>query len=330
MDHQRLNALLALAEAPRCRRMTLLAYFGETLEAPCGACDLCREPPKLFDGTVAAQKALSAMLRTGERFGVEHLIAVLRGEATEAVTARGHNKLPTFGAGREFDRGQWRGVFRQLSALGLTLPDPHGGWRMAEAALGVLRGQQRLELREDAVRAERRGGRPAPAALVAEQDEALLSALKAKRRELAEAQGVPAYVVFPDRTLIEMATAKPATLDAMAAISGVGAKKLEQYGRTFLQVLTGGPIEAPHPARMKLDRGERALYDALEGAARDLARGADGTGKPLGVTSATLARVAEARPRSVAALARVPGMDDARAERFGPAFLAAIDAAQDG
>jgi ATP-dependent DNA helicase RecQ len=327
MDHQRLNALLALAEAPRCRRVTLLAYFGEA-SAPCGNCDLCRNPPKLFDGTVAAQKALSAILRTGERFGVEHLIAVLRGEATDAVKARGHEKLPTFGAGKEFDRGQWRGVFRQLSALGLVRPDSHGGWSMAEGALPVLRGQSAIELREDAVRAERKGAKPAPAALVAEEDEAVLSALKAKRRELAEAQGVPAYVVFNDRTLIEMATKKPASLDEMGAISGVGAKKLDQYGKTFLEVLTGGPVEPPHPARMKLDRGERALYDALEAAARDLARGEDGTEKPLGVTAATLARVAEARPRSLVALARVPGMDDARTERFGAAFLAAIDAAE--
>jgi ATP-dependent DNA helicase RecQ len=326
MDHQRLNALLALAEAPRCRRVTLLAYFGEAA-SPCGNCDLCRNPPKLFDGTVAAQKALSAILRTGERFGVEHLIAVLRGEATDNVKARGHEKLPTFGAGREFDRGQWRGIFRQLSALGLVRPDSHGGWSMAEEALPVLRGQNTIELREDAVRAERKGSKTAPAALVAEDDEALLSALKAKRRELAEAQAVPAYVVFADRTLIEMATRKPTTLDEMGAISGVGAKKLDQYGKVFLEVLTGGPVAAPHPARMKLDRGDRGLYDALEAAARDLARGADGTEKPLGVTAATLARVADARPRSLAALARVPGMDDARAERFGAAFLAAIDAA---
>jgi ATP-dependent DNA helicase RecQ len=326
MDHQRLNALLALAEAPRCRRVTLLAYFGEAA-VPCGNCDLCRNPPKLFDGTVAAQKALSAILRTGERFGVEHLIAVLRGEATDNVKARGHEKLPTFGAGKEFDRGQWRGIFRQLSALGLLRPADHGGWRMAEEARGVLRGETRIDLREDAVRAERKGAKPAPAALVAEEDEALLSALKAKRRELAEAQGVPAYVVFNDRTLIEMATKKPATLDAMNEISGVGAKKLDQYGKTFLEVLTGAPVEPPHPARMKLDRDERALFDALEAAARDLARGEDGTGKPLSVTAATLARVAEARPRSIAALARVPGMDDPRAERFGAAFLAAIDAA---
>jgi ATP-dependent DNA helicase RecQ len=329
-DHQRLNALLMLAEAPRCRRMTLLAYFGETV-GPCGACDLCREPPVLFDATEAARKALSAILRTGERFGVEHLIAVLRGENTEAVKTRGHDKLPTFGAGREYDRNQWRGIFRQMAALGLAMPDAEarGGWRMDETARPLLRGETTLELRADAVRPARGAARPQPAALVAEEDEALLARLKAKRRELSEAQGVPAYVVFPDRTLIDMATRKPQSLDELGECHGVGAKKLDQYGTAFLAVLTGGPVEAPHPARMKLDRNDRGLFDALEAAVRDLARGPDGAEKPLSVQRAALARVAEARPRSLSALARVPGMDEARVDRFGAAFLAAIDAAED-
>ncbi len=328
-DHGRLNALLALAEAPVCRRVTLLSYFGETAE-PCGHCDLCRNPAPLFDATVAAQKALSAILRTGERFGVEHLIAVLRGEATDKVRQNGHDALPTFGAGKEYDRTQWRGLFRQLTALGIVWVDParHGAWRAAEAARAVLKGERRLELRADAVRAEK-GARPAPQALVAEDDEGLLAALKAKRRELAEAQGVPAYVVFADRSLIDMATRKPDSLTALAECHGVGAVKLERYGRAFLSVLTGAAPAPDHPAVAGLSGEERRIVEALEEAQRDLARGEDGAEKPLACPRATLARIAKARPQDLRALARVQGMDEARMARFGRAFVAAVAAAED-
>ena len=325
-DHQRLNALLALAEAPRCRRQTLLAYFGERPETPCGNCDLCRRPPRLFDGTVAAQKALSAIWRTGEMFGVEHVVSVLRGEPSDRARKFGHDALAVWGAGREFTAGQWRGVMRQLYALGLTSVDPEkGGWRLTEAARPVLRGEERLELREDAVRERAAGARPAPAALVAEGDEDLLSALKALRKRLAEAQGAPAYVVFPDRTLIEMATRKPRTLDELAAVSGVGETKLARYGAAFLEVLTGAPAAREHPARLRAAAGgDGALFDRLREAQLALARGADGTEKPLACAPATLAKIVEARPRSVAELEAIPGMGPQKAARFGPVFLSIL------
>jgi ATP-dependent DNA helicase RecQ len=324
VDHARLDALLALAEAPVCRRVTLLAYFGEAAE-PCGNCDLCRAPPRRFDATVAAQKALSAILRTGERFGAEHLIAVLRGEATEKVRAQGHDALPTFGVGREFDAGQWRSVLRQLYALGIVWTDParHGAWRAAEAARDVLRGERRLDLRAEAGAPPKPAG-PQAAALVGSEDEALFSALKAKRRALAEAQAVPAYVIFPDRTLAEIATRRPMTLDALAAVHGVGAAKLDRYGRAFLEVVTGAPVAAAHPARRRLDGPARPLFDRLEEAARDLARGEDGAGKPLSLTRAVLAKIAEARPRDLDALGAITGVGPQKAERFGPAFLRII------
>ncbi|MEE4119509.1 MAG: RecQ family ATP-dependent DNA helicase, partial [Paracoccaceae bacterium] len=327
-DHLRLNALLALAEAPRCRRVALLRYFGETAE-PCGNCDLCQNPPSLFDGTVAAQKALSAILRTGERFGLEHLIAVLRGEATDKVRERGHDGLPTFGVGRDMSKGEWRGVFRQLSALGLVWADHarHGAWRMAEEARDVLKGERRVEMRAETAAATRRAdSKAAPKALVDEADEPLFAALKARRRALAEARKVPAYVIFPDRTLIDLASRKPQTLDEMAACHGIGAKKLEQFGRDFLEVLTGGPVDPPHPARPEPGSGGAALFDALDEAQRDLARGADGTGKPLTVTRSTLAKIVSRRPRSETELEAVPGMGPQKAERFGPVFLALIAA----
>jgi ATP-dependent DNA helicase RecQ len=327
-DHKRLNALLGLAEAPRCRRQTLLAYFGERYEPPCGACDLCAERPALFDATDAARKAFSAILRTGESFGAEHLIAILRGEPSEKVLRRGHDRLPTFGVGREFSAAEWRTIFRQLLGLDLIRPDPsrHGALRLTEAARPVLRGDAPLTLRADTVaRAQARGE---PAALVAAEDEGLLAALKARRRALADAAGVPAYVIFPDRTLIEMATRRPADLDALAGITGVGAVKLERFGATFLEVLTGAAPAPVHPARRALAGApEAALYDRLHAAQIALARGADGRDTYLSCTATTLRKIAEARPRDLATLAAIQGMGPQKAERFGPAFLAALAAA---
>ncbi len=332
-DHKRLNALLGLAEAKRCRRQTLLGYFGEALAQPCGNCDLCRDAPQLFDATEAARMAFSAMLRTGESFGVEHLVAILRGERSEKVLQRGHDRLPTFGVGRAHGKGEWQAIFRQLMGLDLVRPDParHGALRLTEEARPVLRGEAALELRLDSVaRAGQRATRAEPAALVAAEDEGLLSALKAKRRTLADALGVPAYVVFPDRTLIEMATRRPATLDALAGITGVGAVKLERFGVEFLAVLTGETPPPVHPARRRLAGAPSgSAFDRLQAAQVALARGPAGLDKPLDCPAGLLARIAEARPGSLDALARVPGMDTARVERFGEAFLEAMAAVED-
>jgi ATP-dependent DNA helicase RecQ len=320
-DHGRLNALLGLADALGCRRRVLLGYFGEESE-PCGNCDLCAAPPETFDATTPVRMALSAILRTGESFGTGHLIDVLRGQATDKVRARRHDELPTFGVGTEWDKRTWQAVFRQMMGRDLVRPDAerHGALRMTDAARPVLRGEETVTLRRDALARDR--ARPQVKALVAEEDAALLSALKAKRRALAEAQGVPAYVVFPDRTLIEMAERRPASLDEMAGIAGVGATKLARYGGEFLTVITGEAPPETHPARTRLaGRETGALFDRLQEAASRLARGADGTGKYLTVSRASLRHVAERRPRSVDDLARLPGMDLRKAERFGDAFL---------
>ncbi|AXC49176.1 DNA helicase RecQ [Paracoccus suum] len=320
-DHGRLNALLGLADAPGCRRQVLLRYFGEDT-APCGNCDHCDRPPELWDATEAVRKALSAMLRSGEWFGAGHVIDILTGSATEKVKARGHDQLPTFGVGRDLSKGEWQGVIRQMLGRDLCRPDPerHGALRITPDAHPVLRGETSVSLKRDAL--AKRAPRPEPRAMVAEEDAGLLSALKARRRALAEAQRVPAYVVFPDKTLIEMAERRPQDLDDMARIPGVGAKKLEAYGAAFLEVIAG---EAPavHPARRKLaGRPEGALADRLEAAQTALLRGADGTGKYMACTRGMLAAVAKARPRDLAALERIIG--EARAERFGAVFLGEI------
>ncbi|WP_133486756.1 DNA helicase RecQ [Aliiroseovarius marinus] len=318
-DHGRLNALLGLAEAHGCRRQQLLAYFGEEAE-PCGNCDLCSNPPDLFDGTVDVMKALSAILRTDESFGAGHLIDILRGTMTDRVQERGHDSLPTFGVGQDHTKPMWQAIFRQMLGLDLVRPDPerHGALRITQKAHPVLRGEAQVTLRRDTLKAARR---PAAKMLVSEEDAPLLSALKAKRRALAEAARVPAYVVFTDKTLIEMAETRPATLDDMARIGGVGAKKLESYGADFLQVIAG-EVEHMHPARRKLaGRAAGSLFDRLQDAATELLRGEDGTGKYLTIAPGTLRKIAERKPMSIGDLGRMPGMNDAKAERFGPAFL---------
>lgn len=321
-DHGRLNALLGLAEALDCRRATLLGYFGEEAAA-CGKCDLCDRPAEVFDGTESVRKALSAILRTEEWFGAGHLIDILIGNPTEKVRARGHEDLPTFGVGRDLKRGEWQAVFRQMMGHDLIRPNPerHGALTMTEGARPILRGEASIRLRRDTIAAGK-ARRPAVKTLVNEEDEPLLSALKAKRRELAEKQGVPAYIIFNDRTLIEMAERRPETLDQMAKVSGVGAKKLDTYGGMFLSVITGTNEEI-HPKRMKLAaRGDGDLYDRLMELQRDLHHGMDGTQKPLSCSASILAKVAEAKPGNPAAMERILG--EKRWERFGTAFLDAV------
>jgi ATP-dependent DNA helicase RecQ len=220
-------------------------------------------------------------------------------------------------------------VVRQALGLDLLRPDPerHGGLRMTEAARPVLRGEAPVTLRVEVAKADR--GPVVAEALVSDEDAGLMSALKAKRRALADALGVPAYVVFPDRTLAEMAERRPATLDQMAGISGVGAVKLERFGAEFLSVILGAPAPEVHPARRAL-AGQDAggVFDRLDAVQRHLARGACGTLKPLDCAPSVLRRIAERRPGTVADLARLPGMDAARVERFGAAFIDAIAAEQ--
>jgi len=249
IERQRLGALLALAEAPRCRRQTLLAYFGEASE-PCGNCDLCVEGVELFDATVDAQKAMSAIVRTGERFGMEHLVAILIGDLTDNVSKFNHDQLPTFGVGKNRKAADWRSIFRQLSAVGLIAQDlmEHGRWRVTDEGWAVLKGRQTVELRKIAASAgakgERRGRATAPP-IVGDADSALLDSLRALRTRLARAQNVPAYVVFSDRTLVELATHRPSTLGAMREIHGIGDAKLERYGAEFLAVIGPRPPLSP-------------------------------------------------------------------------------------
>ncbi len=243
VDRQRLNALVSLCESPRCRRQTLLSYFGESTE-PCGHCDFCCDGAEVIDGTIAGQKALSAIVRTGQRFGTEHLTNVLIGELSEAVEKFGHDRLPTFGVGKEYGKTEWRSIFRQLHGAGVVALDitGHGTWSVTEAGRRVLKGLDKVTLRKDTLKpATRKAARAAAnAAALTESgadDAALFQALRQRRSELAKAQGVAAYVVFADRTLIDMARRKPATTAEMAGVHGVGESKLRKYGAIFLEVV---------------------------------------------------------------------------------------------
>jgi ATP-dependent DNA helicase RecQ len=320
-DHARLNALLGLAEAMACRRQVLLGYFGEEAQ-PCGTCDLCDRPAVLFDATDAVRKALSAILRTGEWFGAGHLIDILTGNATAKVREKGHDGLPTFGVGKDLSKPAWGAVFRQMMGRDLVRPDSDrfGALRMTDAARPILRGEANITLRRDTVEKARPGY--TVKTQVADEDASLLSALKAKRRALAEAAGAPAYVIFPDRTLIEMAEKRPMTLDEMMGITGVGAKKLESYGALFLSVITGADTAALHPARKALvGRDAGALFDRLAEVQLTLSRGDDGTGKYLSCTHSTLRQIAERRPSTLGEMQSIQGMGELKTDRFGTAFL---------
>ena len=317
-DHARLNALLGLAEALECRRKNLLGYFDET-DVTCGNCDLCDTPVDVFDGTVAVRKALSAILRTKEWFGAGHLIDILLGNKTAKIDERGHDSLPTYGVGKEYNKAQWQAVFRQMMGHDLIRPDParHGALWMTDAALPILRDETTISLRRDTIKSATR--RPAVKAMVSDEDAPLLSALKAKRRGLAEAAKVPAYIIFNDKTLIEMAEKRPVDLDAMAGISGIGAKKLDSYGDAFLEVINGEAAQM-HPTRRKLaGRDAGSIYDRLLEVQAELARGVGGIDKPLSCSVSMLAKVAQMRSSDNDAMARLLG--ERRAERFAGAFL---------
>ncbi len=239
LEVQRLTALLAYCEAPRCRRQVLLNYFGEERQ-PCGNCDVCTEPPELWDGTQAAQKALSAIFRTGMRFGVTHLTDILRGKATDKVKQWNHDQLPTFGVGSDLDEHAWKSVFRQLAAAGLVHVDmaEHGALQLTEAAREVLKGQRMVQLRRP-VKRKSAPSRSSSAVVsdLSPADEALFQLLRKWRADTAREQAVPAYVILHDKTLRELAEVRPVSHGLLAGITGMGSAKIEHYGAELLELI---------------------------------------------------------------------------------------------
>ncbi|AUG55044.1 DNA helicase RecQ [Thalassospira marina] len=244
IEQRKLDALIGLAETTKCRRQVILSYFGETDAKPCGNCDTCLEPVDTWDATDASRKALSAVYRTGQRFGPAHVIEVLMGRNTEKIRQNGHEQTSVYGLGKDIAQPQWRSVFRQLLAMGYLQVDEegHGGVYLTEESRPVLRGEKVVEMRLDASerkRATTQRLRDFDTFFEDEDDRQMWEALRKLRRDLAQEQNVPPYVIFNDRTLSEMVKFKPRSLNEMAAINGVGAKKLDQYGLAFLDITDG-------------------------------------------------------------------------------------------
>ncbi len=259
-EHKRLDALLGYCEAPACRRVALLGYFGERIEV-CGNCDVCLDPTERVDGTEDARKVLSAAWRSGQRFGAAHLIDILRGTGTDKVARFGHDRIPTFGVGAERGPNEWRSLIRQMTAAGFLRIDigGYGGIGITEKGRALLRGDGEFLYRGDTVLARAPaqardggpargrtepaapdGGRTGPAAPDG-GDAALLGALKALRLEIARERGVPAYIVFPDRTLIDMVRRRPRSAAEFAEVNGVGAAKLKEFAAPFLAAIAAAP-----------------------------------------------------------------------------------------
>ena len=250
VERGKLNALLGIAETAGCRRQAILAHFGEAHPGSCGNCDNCLSPAATYDGTVDAQKALSAIVRTGQRYGGGHVVDVLRGKATEKARRAGHDKLPTFGVGKDMDERGWNSVIRQLTVMGAIEVDhaEHGALKAGPEARAILRGERAVQLRKDrAMRASdvtRSLRASVAAAEVDPSDAPLFESLRSERMRLARAQGVAPYMVFPDAALREMARLRPRDRDAFAALPGVGEAKLARYGEAFLAVVAGADAVA--------------------------------------------------------------------------------------
>ncbi len=244
VQRQKLDALIGLAEMAGCRRQALLAYFGEKESQPCGNCDNCITPPATTDGSVLAQKALSAAYRTGQRFGVTYLVDILNGKADERAIRLGHDKLAVFGVGAETEAATWRSLFRQLVASGCLTGDDegHGTLQLTDKARPVLRGEERFMLRvapkiERSKSKTKREGKGAASASVAQGDQNLYASLKALRTKLAHEAKLPPYVICHDKTLVELAAKRPATEDALHDITGLGASKIKRYGVALLATI---------------------------------------------------------------------------------------------
>ncbi|PPK50526.1 DNA helicase RecQ [Marinobacter persicus] len=249
VERQKLDAMLGLCEVTECRRQVLLRYFGDNPDSACGNCDTCLTPPETWDGTVAVQKALSCVYRTGQRFGVNYIIDVLRGSENERIIQAGHQTVSTYGIGADLKAAEWKSVFRQLVANGYLRADPEGfgSLQLTERCRPLLKGEQSIELRKDPVAkkaaATKSSGTRRTGQNVRDQitDHDGWEALRACRKELADQQGVPPYVIFHDTTLFDMLERRPQTLEELAEVNGVGAAKLEKYGELFLETLRDLP-----------------------------------------------------------------------------------------
>ena len=240
IELHKLNAMAGLAESVSCRRRVLLNYFGERLEQDCGNCDICLDPPERFDASVDVQKALSCVYRVGQRFGVKHVVDVLRGADNERIRSLGHHKLSTYGVGHDKGETEWTSILRQLIHHGYLIQDiaNYSVLNLTEAARPLLRGEQQIQLAKPRIREQIKKKVTKSPASQGPYDESLFEELRALRKRLADTQGVPPYIVFGDATLIQMARDKPMSEGDLLGVIGVGQHKLEKYGKAFLDAIT--------------------------------------------------------------------------------------------
>jgi ATP-dependent DNA helicase RecQ len=255
IEWQKLEALLGFLETASCRRKALLAYFGDSYPEKCGNCDNCLYPVETWDGTIAAQKALSNIFRTGQRFGVAHLTEVLLGNHSQTVLKFGHDRVSTFGIGTELDKRAWSSVYRQLASAGALYVDMenYGALRLNEKSWAIMRGQEKIRFRTDPTPLPKKSrntssGSRAAVELTTEESKILWESLRSLRRDIADKQNVPPYTVFADKTLLEMIAYRPTTLKGMRSLYGIGQAKQERYGQNFLDVLTDHAAEHGRPA----------------------------------------------------------------------------------
>ena len=341
IEHQRFNALLSLCETAGCRRQALLGYFGEACD-PCGNCDRCLAPVETFDGTVIAQKALSAALRTGERFGAGHLISVLRGEPTDKVRQHSHDRLPTFGVGADIGKTLWRSYLRQLVAVDVLKVDigGYGALKLGSRGGAVLKGADTVALHGEAAHRLKERLRTVERS-PPNADPTLFARLKQVRVEIANAEGVPAFVVFHDRSLLDMAAHRPKNLEQLSACHGVGALKLERYGERFLAALKDAAdippsAEVSHAAEQGKPTTEPVfagnfdarLFHRLKALRLEIAQ-AEEIPPYVVFRKFSLQEMAVNRPRTLEAMAECYGVDAARLERYGQRFLTVIEDALD-
>jgi ATP-dependent DNA helicase RecQ len=328
MEWQKLEALLGFLETASCRRQALLGYFGDTYPEACGNCDNCLYPVKTWDGTIAAQKALSNIFRTGQRFGVAHLIEVLLGNATKPILKFGHDKVSTFGIGTELSKQEWSSVYRQLASAGALYVDMehYGALKLNDKSWAILRGQQKVRFRTDPTptRSKKKSpGSRMARELTTEESRILWESLRSLRQDIAQKHHVPPYTVFADKTLLEMVTYRPQTLEAMGTLYGIGQTKLALYGQIFLDALKeheaehGRPADLPdlpEPAPSRTPRRERQELSDTEVLSLDLFRklgSIDEVAKERGLKRTTITgHLAQAVRLGEVTVREVTGLDD--------------------
>jgi len=254
--HHKMEAMLGFCEQIGCRPQTLLGYFDEVLDEPCGHCDNCVEPPETWDATEAARMALSCVYRTGQRFGVNYVVDVLMGNERDRILQNGHHELSTFGIG-DLDANEWRSLFRQLIALGYLHSDidNYGALKLTPECRPLLAGEAELRLRKfEKAEKTRKPAAARAATSLRGADSELFEALRAHRRQLAEQQGVPPYVILHDKTLVAICELRPQGIEDLAAVPGIGARKLDLYGAGLLQIVAQYlPTEAAAESRAEID-----------------------------------------------------------------------------